>query len=198
MARNLPNNQIPKPKESVSILGIFVFLGVLFLIFVSFLIYLRFSNFSPLAELYALKPDIELSSIPSLNSQLNKSNSSTLDLRITESALTTSISMSASDFPLRNPELKIEPDGVHLSGKSGDKLWSPKLDILLKPETTDEKLTFTIVEVKSWGVSAPAKLVSTLSDSLGSHFANILPQKENLRVIEARSMVGYLVITVGR
>lgn len=181
-----------KPKESISATAVFIFLALLFLIFSSFIVYLRFSNISPLAALYALKPDIKLEGQSSLSTQLKQSQNTHLELIITEREFCSLAGIYSQEFPLKNPTCLIKPDGITISGKTSDKFYSPKLDILIIPKAENEKLVFEIEKAKVWGVSAPETLTKPVFDNLNSRLGQVLPDSDNVKVTEVRSMVGYI------
>lgn len=181
-----------RPKETISVTAVFVFLALLFLIFSSFIIYLRYSNFSPLANLYALKPDIKLEDQLPLSLQLKQSKNTNLELTITEREFCSLAGVYSDDFPLKNATCFIKPEGVTVSGKTSDKFWSPKLDILIRPKAENDKLVFEIKEAKIWGVSAPESLANPIFKDLNSRLLQVLPDSDNVKVSEVRSMVGYI------
>lgn len=181
-----------KPKESISATAVFVFLALLFLLFSSFIVYLRFSNISPLAALYALKPDIKLEDQSSLSAQLKQSQNAHLELIITEREFCSLVGIYSQEFPLKNPTCLIKPDGVTISGKTSDKFYAPKLDTLIIPKAENDKLVFEIKEAKVWGVPAPDTLAKPVFENLNSGLNQVLPDSNNVKVMEVRSMVGYI------
>ena len=184
--------EVAKPKETISVTTVFVFLTFLFLIFSSFIVYLRFSNISPLANLYALKLDIKLEDQLPLSLQLKQAQNANLVLTITEREFCSLAGVYSQDFPLKNPICSIEPDGVTVSGKTSQKFWSPKLDILILPKAENEILAFEIKEAKIWGVSAPETLAKPVFENLNSGLNQVFPDSNNIKVTEVRSMVGYI------
>lgn len=181
-----------KPKETISATAVFIFLTLLFLIFSSFIVYLRYSSFSPLVSLYTLKSDIKLEDQLPLSLQLKQSKNINLELTITEIDFCSLIGIYSSDFPLKNSICSIKPDGITVSGKTSDKFWSPKLDILVTPKAENEKLVFEIKKAKIWGVSAPSSLANPIFDNLNKRLVKVLPESDNVKVTGVHSMVGYI------
>lgn len=188
-------------KDSVSLTGVFVFLIIFFLLMASFLVYLRYSNISPLYDFYHknVANNFNLSEYfsASANTELNLSDSvKTADIKITEAQLSDTIGVTNETFPLKKATLKIDADGVKISGKTGNSIFGMKLDILLVPEVKDGKVTFSVKKIETLGVPAPAKVVDSLSPQIQSLFTNAIPASKDLRATGVRSMVGYLLVTV--
>ena len=199
MERNRLKNELdPEPKQTVTVRMVFVFLGVIFAMFVLFLVYLRYSNFSPLANYYTKK---EQAKIPTLTNYLtiklgNHLAGETVQLKIVDTQLADVVGVSNPTFPLKKAKLSIDDTGVHITGRTSNSIFGLNTDVLLEPRAQNKKLVFSIKEIKAGGVTAPQKVVYSISPLISDSFSKVLPTNYNLNVSAARTIPQYLVIDV--
>lgn len=184
-------------KESVTLTGVFVFLGLIFLILVSFMVYLRFSNWSPFASFYQSAAVAPVSFLDQYNQQKSLApTSKTADIKVTEDNLSQMINLSGSNFPLKNPSLKITPDGVDINGKTSNFFWGVSVDVILVPKVGGGKMIFNVKEIKAAGVVAPPKISDPLNSQISPLFNDAFSGLNQLKVDDVHCMVGYLLLTV--
>lgn len=103
----------------------------------------------------------------SLMSEVSDSkNGEVLSIKIAETDLSELLKFSDSNFPVKNPSLKIQSDKIVLSGKSGSSILAMNVEIGLVPKAKDGKLIFEISEMKTAGVPTPQKITESVSKSL--------------------------------
>jgi hypothetical protein len=185
------------PKESISLTAVLIFLGSIFLLLVIMLFYLRFSSWSPFSDYFSKKKLPNYSLIDLFNKE--KSNSPTLqtvEIKITEDDLSKSIGVSEGSFPLKKSSLKIKPEGIIISGKTSSGFWGVPVDVLFESKVGGGKLTFNLKEIKAAGVVAPPKISNTLTPKMSSIFYQGFSSLDKLKVKEARTLVGYMIVEV--
>lgn len=194
--RKSGNNQTELPKESISLKAVFIFLGMIFVLLASGLFYLRFCSWSPFYDHYAKKTPINLAFTDLFKQAKSASVLDTVDLKITESDLSSAIGIEKSDFPLKKATLKIKPEGIIVSGKTSTAFWGVPVDITLKPISGSGKLFIQLKEIKAGGVVAPPKIANTLSPKINTLFDQAFQSFDKLKIKEARTFVGYIMLEV--
>lgn len=187
------------PKESISLTAVLVFLGIVFALLLIMVFYLRFSSWSPLSGYYLKKklPDFSIADV--FNREKTQSPSlKEVDLTITEEELAKSINITGSDFPLKKPSLKIKPEGIVISGKTSSGFWGVPVEVVFEPKVGGGMLLFNIKEIKAAGVVAPPKIADSLTPKMNSVFYNAFSGLDNLKITGARTLVGYMILEVGR
>jgi len=184
----------PKPKETVTVRAVFIFLIFIFLIFLSFLFYLRFSGFSPMVEFYKLKkPTISFNLADYLNSEANTSDSKKFEIKINEDQLKEAMKLSDSFIDLKKPDLKIKPEGVIITGKTSGGFLGINVEVLAVPKVEKGKINFDIKEVKAAGVVAPPRIADPLTGQISLALRDVVAPA-NLTVEEVRTMAGYILV----
>ena len=179
-------------KESISVTTVFVIAGILFATLCFAIIFFRYSTLSPFHKFYTkLPPKVDLS-----NYLKDKSDKATpgeiVALQLTESQLSEAVCLSCETFPLKNPTLKITPDGIIVDGKTSKGFWGMKMEFILLPKIVLGRLNFEITEVKAAGVKAPVKLTDSFNPQINYLFSQVLSGDQQIVLTEARCMVGYL------
>jgi len=183
-----------KPKETVTVKAVFVFLSGILLILVSFLFYLRFSGFSPMFDFYHPKVAVAAFNFKDyLSKETNESSGKTIFIKIDEAQLAETINLTNGFINLNNPVLKINTDGVTISGKTSGGIFGLNVDSVIFPKAQNGKLAFEVKEIKAAGVPAPTKIADPLMSALNMSLRNtVVP--ENLSITSVHCMVGYLLV----
>lgn len=190
-------SQTELPKESISLKAVFIFLGFIFILLASMLVYLRFSSWSPFYDYYAKKTPANLS----FSDLFNKTKSSkpgvkAIDMKITETDLAEALGIGKSDFPLKKATLVIKPEGIILSGKTSTAFWGIPVEVTSVPIVRNGKLFIQIKGIKAGGVVAPPKIADSLSPKINTLFYQAFSAFDNLKVTEARTSVGFVMLEV--
>ncbi len=122
-------------------------------------------------------------------------NGEIIQVNISEKQLGEAIGIRQNNFPLKNAEIKINPNQVVISGKTGG-FFSAGVSVGLRPKIVDQKVKFDIVEVKSAGVSAPKLITDEVNKNLGGYLDSLSASlNNNLFVSEIKLFDGYLTLT---
>ncbi|MCX6809091.1 MAG: hypothetical protein NTW50_05520 [Candidatus Berkelbacteria bacterium] len=185
-----------KPKETVTLLSVFAFLGFIFLLLGSFLFYLRFSGYSPLADYYAKMKAGEKVNIESmLATKIGKPvTGKKVEIQVSESELNSSLDLTTQITAIKKPVLKITANGIVLSGRTAAAFWGVSVSATIKPEVKNSMIKYEVTKIEAAGVQAPPKIADPLKSSLNLLLYNALPVEKNITVTEIRTMSGYLLI----
>ncbi|MCL5410427.1 MAG: hypothetical protein M1324_01080 [Patescibacteria group bacterium] len=178
-------------KASCSLLGIIAILVIVFILLLGGVIYLKTKIKVPDITKKNTSENLNKSVSEQLNSQ---SGEKIVNIRVTESDLSSAINTNSADFPLKKASVKITPDKIILSGKTSDGPFSFKLDVGIVPKVKDEKVVFDIEEIKTSGVSAP-KIVT---DEVNKKLSNYLSQQNlnnEIKVTDVKLYQSYLIVT---
>lgn len=184
------------PKESISLTAVLVFLGFIFVLLAGMLFYLRYSSWSPFADIFQKKIPQSIGFSDLYNKNKNQSGGETAEIKITEDALAQSVGVTNPDFPLKKPILSIKPEGILISGKTSTSFLGVPIDVLFEPKVENDKLVFSIKEIKAGGVIAPPKISNSLTPKMNGIFKNAFTGSENLTIVSVRTLVRYLIIEV--
>lgn len=183
-----------KPKETVTVRAVFVFLIFIFSIFIAFLFYLRFSGFSPMVEIYKIKkPVTNFNLTDYLNREATANNSEKFEIKINEEQLKEAIKLEDRFMDLKNPDLKIKPEGVLVSGKSSGGFFGVNVEVLAVPSVDEGKIKFDIKEVTAAGVVAPSRIADPLTSRISLALREVTVP-DGLIVEEVRTMAGYILV----
>ena len=67
------------------------------------------------------------------------------------------------DLPLKEPKATINTDGITITGKSSDSIFSLRVTVILVPIVKDGKLDYEIKSIKTSGLEAPKMLKEKLN-----------------------------------
>lgn len=186
----MTNNKSNRKKPH-SILSVIIVLIIIFLILLAGVVFLRYKSGINLNGLSIKKISLD----DNLKKQLDdQKGEKIVQFRLTEDDINKLLGTDAPDFPLKNPTVKITPEKIILSGKTGSSPLSLKVAVGIVPRVDNGKVTFDIKEIKTAGVSAP----KVVTDSINSKLKNYLKQYspgDDIKVLDLKLYDGYLVIT---
>jgi hypothetical protein len=115
-------------------------------------------------------------------------------IRITESELSTILNTDSKDFPLKNPLVKITPDNIIITGKTGNSPLAFKVSVGIVPRVENGKIVLDIKDVKTGGVSAPKVVTDAVNKNLSNYLSNININND-ITVTDVKLYQGYLTAT---
>lgn len=194
----MKNKDADSPKESITLTAVFIFLGFIFVLIIGMLFYLRYSSWSSFSSFYVKNLPKTTSFTDIFNKEKAKSTTAkTVDITITEDELSKMVGLGDASFPLKKASLKITAEGIVISGKTANGFWGVPVEVLFVPFTNNGKIMFNLKEIKAAGVVAPPKISETLSPKMNSIFySSSFSDLDKLKIAEARTLVGYMIITV--
>lgn len=194
--KNLRSNEVTElPQESVTIRGVFIFLGLIFILIAGGLVYLRFSSWSIFAPYYnkdITLPGISLSDI-SNQQQISQPDSQIIEVKITDSELRSLINLSSDQFPLKKADANIKPEGILVTGKTSNNILGVGVEVVIIPKVVNQKVAFEIKEIKAGGITAPPKIVNMIRPKFEDLFSQI-SEKQNFKAKSVRTQVGFMII----
>jgi hypothetical protein len=185
-----PQEDSISPKSSCSLWLILISLALLLLIAIGFLV---FFNLRKLATPETNSPPV-LNISDQISERLNSESGEEVTIKLTEQELDDLISAGDSNFPLKNASVKINPDKIVVSGKTGSSFLSLSVDVGIVPKVDAEKVKFEITEIKSLGVAAPKSVTETINSKLSSYLNNLSSSFNNVEVKEIKLYSGYMTI----
>jgi len=183
-----------KPKETVTVKAVFFFLTFIFFIFLSFIFYLRFSGFSPMVEIYKLKkPVVDFNFNDYLTREADIASSGNFEIKINEDQLKEVLDLENNLLDLKNPDIRIEPEGIALTGKTSGGFLGLNVEIIILPTAADGRLKLLVKEIKAAGVPAPPRIADPLTSQINLALRSVVVP-DTLNVKEIRCMTGYLLV----
>lgn len=196
MARNNEEIDDLKVKETVTVRAVLFFLGFLFAILVLFLFYLRYSNFSPLAEIYHKKPEVpEVNLTQKVVEKTRETESGQkFQLKVTDAELADAAATNSSSFPLKDGSIKITSSGLKVAGKTKNTVIGIGVSLLIVPKVENGKIAYEMTEIKAGGVTAPGAIREPIASALDQKLATLLPLQKNYTIESLFLYDGYLII----
>lgn len=186
----MTNNKSNRKKPH-SILSVIIVLIIIFLVLLSGVIFLRYKSGVNLNDLSTKKISLD----DNLKKQMdNQRGEKTIQIRLTEDDINKLLGTDAPDFPLKNPTVKITPEKIILSGKTGSSPLSLKVAVGIVPRVDNGKVTFDIKEIKTAGVSAPKVVIDSVNSKLKNYLKQYSPG-DDIKVTDLKLYDGYLIIT---
>ncbi len=164
---------------------------VIFLLLLSGIVFLRYGSNIHLNNFSFKKASIN----DNLKNQLdNQKGEKEVQIRLSEDDVNKLLNTDAPDFPLKSPSVKITPEKIILSGKTGNSPLSFKVEVGIIPQALNGKVNFDIKEIKTAGVSAPKVVTDKVNRELSSYLKQYSPS-EDIKISEVKLYNSYLVIT---
>jgi hypothetical protein len=184
-----------KPRESITVRSVFLFLGFIFFIFASFLFYMRYSGYSPLSEKYKKSNSATTSSLTELVKKQTDNPIATkkFSLTISENDLRNGLDLSNGLLDLKKATLKITEAGIIVSGKTGGWFGLP-ISATVVPKVENGRLVYDVTEIKAADVTAPPKIVDSLKPQLAVLFRSAILMDKNVVVLEVHCLTGSMYI----
>lgn len=166
-----------------SVLFVLLSLVLIFMIVISLLILVKQSNGWPKIN----QLDITLPGLRTKSDQQAEKSSRTI--RLSEKELGQALELKTGNFPLRDPNIKILPDYIAISGKTGKSFFSLKTEADFKPEINAEgQIVFKFLTVKSMGIAAPKMIVDRISADgdgyLNDHISQLIGPAKNITLFK--------------
>jgi|GEM_PF-1224405 len=182
-------------RPSISVKTVFVIVGMLFAVLVYALYFFRYSDLSPLYSYYHQSTSDAAALSNSVQTEVGKTkNGDAVEIKITESQLTSALCVSCSSFPLKKASAKMTEDGVIIEGKTSNSFWGVNLQITMKPKADKGKVVFELAEFQAAGVAAPPSITKTYSQKLKDAFADLIPGASSVDVSEVHNLIGSLIV----
>jgi len=180
-----------RPKKSCSVWLVIIALLVIFLLILVGIFYLKFkSNFH--FKNYSLQTT---SLDDSVKKQLNdQAGEKEVQIRVSEGDLSKILNTEMSDFPLKDPAVKITPEEALLTGKTSNGPLAFKVEVGIIPKVNNGKVSFDIKQIKTAGVSAPKVVADSVNEKLSNYLKQFSPT-EDMKVKDVKMYSGYLIVT---
>ena len=175
---------------------VLVILLLTFVVSVPVILFLTFknANFDP-NKLFMFKNKIEFNLRDFANNQIKaKAVGESVSIRITDKELGETLKINTPDFPLKKAVIKVSPDKIILSGRSGKSILSLKVDVTLMPKIEYDKITLEIASIDSLGVVAPKQIVDLVKPALASKLSSVYEIPANLQITEVKQNDGNLLL----
>lgn len=176
-------------KKGCSVWLIALILVLIFVLLLGGIFYLKYKSNINLKNLSFQKVSLDDSFKKQLDDQKGEK---TVQIRLTDADLNKLLNLESSDFPLKNPSVKITPEKIILSGKTSNSPLSLGVAVGIVPKVNNGKIDFDIQEIKTGGVTAP----KVVTDSVNSKLSSYLKQfslKEDVKVTDVKLYDGYLI-----
>jgi hypothetical protein len=153
--------------KSLSTLGMILFILVTFLALGITLLYLTRINPMSITDYLGA---LHIYNKPHATTNVPKNGGNIV--RVNEDTLKSAIKISDPSFPLKKADLSITGLGIIISGKTSESILALKVEVRILPKVENEKLTFSVEEIKSSGITVPKTIVDQITPSLSSVLNN--------------------------
>lgn len=120
----------------------------------------------------------------------------TATLDFSDIELSQYLGIADSDFPLKNAKLSIDEQGIRLSGKTSQSIFSLPVKCVLKPKIEDNKLLFILDEIATGSISLPGRIKGDVNAYLDLIMRSKGLYDPNLEIISAATLDNILRLEV--
>jgi len=156
-----------RKKSCCSLPFIVILLFSIFVIMVVILLWLKNSTHIGLgfvADKY--NQDYTLVTDSLVDKANNLASGQTSNLEFSEKEVAAYLGLSDEDFPLKNAKLSINPDGVHLSGRTSKSVFSLPVSVIIMPHLEQDKIILSVDNVSTGSISLPQRIRGSMDEYL--------------------------------
>ena len=122
----------------------------------------------------------------------------TTTINFSEVEVSNYLGVADSDFPLKKARIEINQEGIHISGKTSENIFSLPVSATVRPKIEDQKLSFVLDEIASGSISLPSKVKDNLGSYLEMQMRSRKLYDQNLEIVSASTSEDTLTIEVTR
>lgn len=188
-----------KKKNCCSLPIIIIFLIIIFLGIIFLLFYIKNYTKSGINHIVDSRRQSQMTLFEDFTKKTEAINpGETVKIDFSEVEIANYLGIADPDFPLKRARLKVEDNGIIVTGKTNDSMFSLPINTVIRPKIEQQKLIFVLDELATGSISVPG----SVRESVNNYLIMLMKTRElydpNLEIISASTSKGKLTLEINK